>query len=78
MQFKVYRGSAGVVFFLLSILALIFFMLPAVLVFLAIATLISLLGGITTAFLGKKPIRTPEPLQQRTTGQTIDVAAEIE
>lgn len=77
MQFKVYRGVFGILALMLLALAIVFFMLPAVLIFIAIVTVVSLVGSVATGLLGPKTKR-PTMTQQESNGKTIDIAAEIE
>lgn len=74
MQFKVYHGSFGLIILLL--LAMIFFLLPAILVFAMIATVISVIAGIVSAIFGQKKKR--QTISKSTAGPTIDIPAEIE
>lgn len=74
MQFKVYKGSF--VFIILFLLAIVFFMLPAILVFAMIATAVSIIVGIINLVFGKK--QKQQAIPKSTEGATIDVAAEIE
>lgn len=75
MQFKVYRGSFGLL--ILLILAVVFFMLPAILMFIALATVASIIGSLATGLLSFKTKR-PVLRQEKTNGKTIDITAEIE
>ncbi len=74
MQFKVYRGSFGLIILLL--LGMVFFMLPVILVFAMIALAVSLVASIANAIFGQN--KKQQTITKSTDGTTIDVAAEIE
>lgn len=76
MQFKIYQGPLGFAVVVLLILALFFFMLPALVVFAVIAGTVSLVASLAKPFLGLK--KTQQAIGKKTSGKTIDISAEIE